>query len=210
MYRYAAEFAFHVFCHNKKMNPAGGQKMHAVAVLYSIINWRIQMEAVLCWAAGSLAIYHSIQRVGLFHGRRNQQVTSGSSSSSTAAVAASFKVDIIEKKKRVVVVTRVHCLISDNFPDKEKISSFFSNTISCQADGVIICIGAKTLQQLSALQSHIESVIQELSLSHYAIVQPIYPWGYFTNSLNHAIVSAQDRHFSHVLFQVCSSSYYLV
>ncbi len=110
----------------------------------------------------------------------------------------------IQLHKRIVIVTRIHCLISDQFPANDRIVSFLTNAVACEVDGVIICIGAKTLEQLGILKNHIQAVIDSMKLSNFASVLPVYPWGYFTNALNQAILVGQDNHFSHVLFQVSS------
>ena len=143
------------------------------------------MESISCWIGGSVALYHVIK--------------SFSKARCSTPCPTSKN---IQSHKRIVIVTRIHCLISDQFPASDRIVSFLTNAVKCEVDGVIICIGAKTLEQLGILKNHIQAVIDTMQLSNFASVLPVYPWGYFTNALNQAILAGQDNHFSHILFQV--------
>lgn len=186
------------------------------------------LPPVLVWLGTSIGLHQLIHQW-------SATVTTPSLSPSPSPVSVSTP--------RVIAVTRVHCLLSNRFPEKQRVvdfihnnckhSSNFSNSnnnsdnnnnnnndnptsasvtasAAATADRVLICAGANTLEQLIELKNYLEGIIQELCVSDCVAVLPVFPWGYFTNSLNHAIIYAQDHHFSHILFQVINYSIFVL
>lgn len=147
------------------------------------------MLSIVVWVSASLGVYKSLQSL-----RRRIVSKEDATSSITRTERA---------QRRVLQVTRSHCLLSDVFPTEKAIvqliETFRSNS---SVDALLVCIGASSLDRLTALREHFEQVIAQMNETQRVFVLPVYPWGHFTTSLNSAVIYAQDKAYSHILFQV--------
>lgn len=110
--------------------------------------------------------------------------------------------EVAEKPQRLVVVTRVHMKSASSMPDTGKVLSFIQNT-KLYSDGIIICVGASDVTQINLYIDSVVHLLDERHEDHSTVIfLPVFPWGYFTTSLNAAILVAQDQMFDLIAFQV--------
>jgi hypothetical protein len=94
---------------------------------------------------------------------------------------------------------------SSKVPDVEKMIEFIIHS-SLYANRILICLGTSNPLMENYLFD-LKERVKAISLSHNNLVVDylsINPWGYFTYSLNAALLYAQDHGFNRIAYQVCS------
>lgn len=117
---------------------------------------------------------------------------------------------IVKIQTALLVVTRVHMQSSSKVPDVQKMVDFILHS-SSYADRILICLGTENHLMENYLFD-LKEQVKTISSSHENLVidyLPINPWGYFTYSLNAALLYAQDNGFNRIAFQVCSMNTFL-
>lgn len=105
-------------------------------------------------------------------------------------------------RPRLLVATRIHMKAATSMPDLAKVIKFIRSS-QLYSDGILICIGAEQFDTITTYIASIKNQLMEEKIDSVNIsLLPVFPWGYFTTSLNAAIQYAQDQHFSLIAFQV--------
>jgi len=102
-----------------------------------------------------------------------------------------------------LVCVRIHNCNSSSFPPINSLLSFLH---ACQdyTENALVCLGAKSLKELTEQLSIYEEAVATSDVRIKVTIQPVFPWGHFTSSLNFAVLFAQDNSFPHILYQVSS------
>jgi hypothetical protein len=106
-----------------------------------------------------------------------------------------------QKFSKLLLVTRIHSANSNSFPSNEALTKFIMAN-KPYVTQILVVLGAKSLQELEDVQAEYSKVVADLQMSDVVKFLPVYPWGYFTNALNQAILFAQDSGFDLIAFQV--------
>lgn len=106
---------------------------------------------------------------------------------------------------KLLVVTRVHMKSANTMPDPMKVINFIEN---CQtyANMILICVGSDSYLFIETYIASVKNILKERNQliipMDNILFLPIIPWGYFTTSLNAAILQAQEYHYNYIAFQV--------
>lgn len=121
----------------------------------------------------------------------------------SSSVAMADTVGKTDPSRRVCVATRVHQQSGAHMPDSAKVLDFIRE-VSKYSDVIIVCIGSKDLPSVESYKATVEQSIAAESLGEgkSVVLVPVFPWGYFTHSLNVAVTEALDNKCTHIVFQV--------
>lgn len=109
------------------------------------------------------------------------------------------------KVGKLAVVTRIHGDKSLDSADKERKLAQLISHVQDYADVLIICIGSTDRKVTQTYADRYQEIVRGTSTGKiYIEILELDPWGYFINSLNHALTKAADLQCSHIMYQVHS------